>query len=82
MLFQQLGTAYHPQTDFVVFTDLPKLSALDCVDTEPETILDRRMKKGNHAIAQVLIKWKNLPEESTTWEDWDVLKTSFPAKLT
>jgi hypothetical protein len=65
-----------------VFTDLPKLPALDCMDTAPEAILDRRMKKkGNHAIAQVLIKWRNLPEETATWEDWDVLKTSFPAIL-
>jgi hypothetical protein len=52
------------------------------MDTAPEAILDRRMKKkGNHAIAQVLIKWRNLPEETATWEDWDVLKTSFPAIL-
>jgi hypothetical protein len=32
-----------------VFTDLPKMPALDCANTEPEAILDRRMtKKGNH----------------------------------
>jgi hypothetical protein len=65
-----------------VFTDLPKMPALDCLDTEPEAILDRRMtKKGNHANVQVLIKWKNLPDETATWEDWDALKTSFPAVL-
>jgi hypothetical protein len=40
------------------------------------------MKKGNQAIVQVLIKWKNLPEETATWEDWDVLKISFPSVLT
>jgi hypothetical protein len=65
-----------------VFTDLPKLPALDCVNTEPEAILDRRMtKRGNHANVQVLIKWKNLPDETATWEDWDALKTSFLAVL-
>jgi hypothetical protein len=35
-----------------IFSELPTLPALDCVDTEPETILDRRMlKKGNKASA-------------------------------
>ena len=37
------------------------------------------MKKGNTAIPQVLIKWSNLPEASTTWEDYNVLRTRFPA---
>lgn len=59
------------------------MPTLDCLDTEPESILDRRMmKKGNNAVSQVLIKWKNLPEETATWEDWDILKTSFPSILT
>jgi hypothetical protein len=66
----------------LVFTELPTLPALDCVDITPEAILDRRMmKKGNRAIVQVLLKWKNLPEETTTWEDWDTLKESFPDVL-
>jgi len=65
-----------------VFAELPKTPSLDTLDTETESILDRRMmKKGNHAIVQVLIKWKNLPEETATWEDWDVLTTSFPSVL-
>jgi hypothetical protein len=66
-----------------VFSELPTLPALDCVDTAPETILDRRMmKKGNKAIVQVLIKWKHLPDETATWEDWVVLKVRFPEVLT
>jgi hypothetical protein len=40
------------------------------------------MKKGNKAIVQVLIKWKHLPDETATWEDWDVLKLRFPEVLT
>jgi hypothetical protein len=40
------------------------------------------MKKGNKAIVQVLIKWKHLPDETATWEDWDVLKLRFPKVLT
>jgi hypothetical protein len=47
--------------------------------TEPEKILERRMvKKGNAAILQVLVKWRNIPEDSATWEDWEPLKTKFP----
>jgi hypothetical protein len=66
-----------------VFTELPTAPLLDSVDTEPEAVLDRHMmKKGNQAVMQVLIKWKNLPEEAATWEDWDILKTSFPVVLT
>jgi hypothetical protein len=66
-----------------VFTELPTAPLLDSVDTEPEAVLDRRMmKKGNQPVVQVLIKWKHLPEETATWEDWDVLKASFPVVLT
>lgn len=66
-----------------VFSELPNLPTLDLKDTVPERILDRRMvKKGNAAITQVLIKWTQLPEESATWEDWEVLKVRFPNVLT
>lgn len=66
-----------------VFSELPNLPTLDLKDTVPERILDRRMvKKGNAAITQVLIKWTQLPEDSATWEDWEVLKVRFPNVLT
>jgi hypothetical protein len=66
-----------------VFKDLPTLPALDTMETEPEAVLDRRlMKKGNSSVLQVLIKWSNLPPDAATWEDWDVLKNSFPVILT
>lgn len=73
---------YHP--DFTpIFAELPKLPALDTVDVEPESILDRRMmKKGNTPVVQVLIKWTNMPAEAATWEDWDVLKVKHPSILT
>lgn len=65
-----------------VFSELPTIPALDLKNTEPKRALDMRMvKKGNQAITQALIKWKHLPEESATWEDWDVLKTRFPSVL-
>ena len=39
------------------------------------------MKKGNAAVPQVLIKWSNIPEASTTWEDFYVIKDRFPTAL-
>ncbi|XP_070052060.1 uncharacterized protein [Nicotiana tomentosiformis] len=48
----------------------------------PKSILDRRMiKNGNKAIAQVLVQWEQMPGDQTTWEDYHVLKTRFPAFL-
>jgi hypothetical protein len=65
-----------------VFSELPAFPTLDTIAAEPEAILDRRMmKKGNAPMIQVLIKWKTLPDEEATWEDWDVLTTRFPAVL-
>jgi hypothetical protein len=37
------------------------------------------VKKGNVAITQILVQWSSLPESSSTWEDYNVLKTRFPA---
>lgn len=44
-----------------VFQELPKLVDLSAREVEPEQVLDRRLvKKGNHAVPQVLIKWTQL----------------------
>jgi hypothetical protein len=65
-----------------VFTELPTPPTLDTIDSEPETILDRRlMKKGNAPVLQALIKWTNLPADAATWEDWDTLQKRFPSVL-
>jgi hypothetical protein len=65
-----------------VFAELPGPPAPDTVDTEPEKILERRLvKKGNAALPQVLIKWTNLPEDATTWDDWTTLQARFPFVL-
>ncbi|XP_075095534.1 uncharacterized protein LOC142173782 [Nicotiana tabacum] len=46
----------------------------------PELILQRRMaKKGNKAVAQVLVKWQGLPADAATWEFVTVLQTRFCA---
>jgi hypothetical protein len=56
------------------------LPLLDSKETEPERVLDRRLvKKGNIAIVQVQVKWTGIPTEAATWEDWNTLKSQFPA---
>lgn len=35
------------------------------------------VKKGNTTIPQVKIKWCGLPAESTTWEDYNIVKAQF-----
>jgi hypothetical protein len=58
---------------------LPDIPTLDVLEVLPEKILDRRLvKKGNVAITQILVQWLGLPESSSTWEDYNVLKTRFP----
>jgi hypothetical protein len=57
-----------------VFSELPATAALDREDLLPETVLQRRLvKKGSKAVPQARIKWRGLPIEVATWEDWYVL---------
>lgn len=45
----------------------------------PLRILDRRLtKRGNSAVAQVLIQWSASVPEDATWEDLDDLRSRFP----
>lgn len=63
-----------------VYTSLPDVVALDVEDLIPTEILDCRMvKKGNAAIVQVRVRWGSLPDNMATWEDYDVIRTRFPA---
>jgi len=65
-----------------VYSDLPVSIQLDAAEVIPEQILDRRLvQKGGTAVPQVLIKWKTLPPSSATWEDYYVIKQSFPDAL-
>lgn len=62
-----------------VFAELPEPPDLAASDIEPEEILERRMvKRGNHPIVQLRIRWSSFPT-STTWEDYDTLRLRFPA---
>jgi hypothetical protein len=44
----------------------------------PEKVLERRLVKRNNATILVLIQWTGLPETSSTWEDYNVLRQRFP----
>jgi hypothetical protein len=62
-----------------VYSQLPDIPSLDIVDVLPETILVRRLvKKGNEVVTQILVRWTSLPDTSTTWEDYYVMKERFP----
>ena len=46
---------------------------------EPDIVLDRRMvNRSGKATTEVLVKWKQLPLEEATWENyWELIK-KFP----
>ena len=71
--------AFHP--DYTpAYSTLPTLTDLAASEAVPERILVRRLiKKGNTAVPQVLLTWTGLPEHSTTWEDYHVVKKCFPS---
>lgn len=46
----------------------------------PKSILETRMvKKGGKVVAQVLVKWKGLSADDSTWEFHQALKVRFPS---
>ena len=69
----------HVASHIPVFADLPPGLNLDVLQVEPEAILEHKLvKKGNNPHVQVLIKWSQLPDTMTSWEDYDVLRERFP----
>jgi hypothetical protein len=69
---------FHPDHT-LVFSSMPDLTDLEAIAVVPDQILDRRLiKKGNHAIPQVLITWTGLSKDVATWKDYHVVKTRFP----
>ena len=70
--------AFHPNYT-LVYKKLPTTTDLEATAAQPEKIIERRLvKKGNNAVPQVLITWTGLPHDSTTWEDYHVVKEHFP----
>ncbi len=69
-----------PPVPELASTTLPRVGRDGQLMAEPEKILDRRMvKRGNRAVAEVLVQWSNLPAESATWEDFWSIKQRFPS---
>ena len=75
-LRKQLG-----QNDNVVDTGvLVDIIEPPSVPHEPECILDMHEQRTRHNVRQqVLVKWKDRPEEGSTWENVSVLKKRFPS---
>jgi hypothetical protein len=58
-----------------VYDDLPAVTDLTATTTVLAAVIDHRLvKKGNTAIPHVKVTWTVLPESSSTWEDYYVLK--------
>ena len=71
-LKQHVGTT-------VVQSVLPDMDGDGVISRVPVQILERRMiKKGNHAVTQVLVQWSNSFAEDATWELLADLQTRFP----
>lgn len=65
-----------------VFAELPQVVDLGATALQPQEVLSCRLvKKGGKAIPQVLVRWGNLPAESATWEDSNVIIKRFPGAL-
>jgi hypothetical protein len=71
-LKRHIGPKVIPQAD------LPLTDADGNIKMSLEKLLDRRMIPRNNApIVQWLIKWLNLLEMATTWEDMDFMRRVF-----
>ena len=55
----------------------PSLTADLELIVEPEALLDVRQQPTTHE-AEVLIRWKNLPEFEATWEKFTAIQSQFP----
>lgn len=61
---------------------LPEFDDDGRVILTPTKILARRMvKRGNAATTKVLLQWSHLPDEETTWEDFEMVRRKFPHLL-
>jgi hypothetical protein len=60
----------------LVYSDLSQRVDLSGVDVKLVKIVDKRLvRRGSHLVVQVKVVWSHFPEEVTTWEDYDVLKS-------
>lgn len=62
-----------------VFSELPRMPDLTAAPLQPVAILARRMvKKGSNSVVQVQVQWSSLSSDSTTWEDYTMLRHRYP----
>lgn len=49
------------------------------IKVEPVAVLARKLINRRGApVAQLLVRWSNLPDDATTWEDLSFMKRKFP----
>lgn len=72
-LKKHLGATVQPISPLPIITDA------GIIQDVPLAILDRRMiKKGNTAIIEFLVHWKNHSAEEATWGPYSDLRIQFP----
>lgn len=66
LLKKKIGSKYTSSTE------LPQVDKQGDIRTYPLSVLERRIyRKGNVMGVDLLVNWVNLPEDYTTWEDFD-----------
>ncbi|XP_077230125.1 uncharacterized protein LOC143863324 [Tasmannia lanceolata] len=72
-LKKKLGQQILPQSQ------LPPVTQEGWVQPGPAAIIDRRVvKRGHRAVSEVLVQWKGVGREDTTWESFHKLMEKFP----
>ncbi|KAJ4802427.1 polyprotein [Rhynchospora pubera] len=58
---------------------LPIVGPEGSFKVEPVEVVDRKIVNRNGTpVAQILVRWSNLPDDSATWEDYLFIKRKFP----
>ena len=62
-----------------VDSNLPELDVADQCLLRPEKVLQRRaIMRAAKPVVQYLVKWNNLPESESSWEDRSFIDSQFP----
>jgi len=55
--------------DHIVYKDLPVYTEDGSIQLKPVALLDKRMKKANRPITEVLIQWQHTNPEDAVWRE-------------
>ena len=63
----------------MLVTTIPPLTVRGGPQAEPEEILQRRLKKKNgRTVSELLVKWKGLEIDDSSWVEFHKLQKDFP----